>query len=60
MGDLPRWRNDLIVMGDLLGIGEGSKVHSKGGRVRKRITQVVRAQRRTQKEVELENALPRW
>ena len=49
--------------------GEGSKVHSNGGRVRKRTTQgwglkgalkmEVRAQRRTQKEVGLENALPK-
>jgi len=29
--------------------GEGSKTHSKGGRVRKRTTQKVRAQRRTRK-----------
>jgi len=33
--------------------GEGSKAHSKGGRVRKRTTWEVRAQRRTQKEVGL-------
>jgi hypothetical protein len=45
MGDLPR-KN----------VGEGSKAHSKGG---KRITQEMVAQRRTQKEVGLENALPK-
>jgi hypothetical protein len=57
MGDLPRWKNVLIVMGDLSdkktwrigrvvmgdlprkNIGEGSKAHSKGSRVRKRTTQ---------------------
>ena len=33
-------------------------MHSKGDKVRKHITQGVRAQRRTQKEVGLENALP--
>jgi len=63
MGDLPRKNVDLIVMGDLPkeNIGEGSKAHSKGGRVRKRTTWEVRAQRRTHKEVELANALPkRW
>jgi hypothetical protein len=38
-----------------------SKAHSKGGRVRKRTTWEVRAQRRTQNEVGLANALPkRW
>jgi len=42
--------NGRIVMSDLPKMGEGSKAHSKGGRVRKRTTQVVRAQRRTQKE----------
>jgi len=63
MGDLPRKNVGLIVMGDLPkeNIGEGSKAHSKGGRVRKRTTWEVRAQRRTQKEVGLANALPkRW
>jgi hypothetical protein len=41
--------------------GQDSKAHSKGGRVRKRTTWEVRAQRRTQKEVGLANALPkRW
>ena len=39
--------------------GEGSKAHSKGGRVRKRTTQKMVAQRRTRKEVGLENALPK-
>jgi hypothetical protein len=34
-------------------------VHSKGGRVRKCTTQGVRAQKRTRKEVRLENALPK-
>jgi hypothetical protein len=38
-------------------IGEGSKAHSKGGMVRKRTTQEMVAQRRTRKEVGLENAL---
>jgi hypothetical protein len=40
MGDLPRKNVGLIVMGDLPkeNIDEGSKAHSKGGRVRKRIT----------------------
>jgi hypothetical protein len=51
MGDLPR-KND----------GEGSKAHSKEGRIRKRATwKEVRAPMRTQNEVGLENALPkRW
>ena len=35
------------------------KAHSKGGRVRKRTTNEVRAQRHTQKEVRLDNALPK-
>jgi len=39
--------------------GEGSKTHLKGGKVRKHTTQEVRAQRRTRKEVGLENALPK-
>jgi hypothetical protein len=39
-------------------VGEGSKAHSKGSRVIKRTTWEVRAQRRTQNEVGLENALP--
>ena len=38
---------------------EGSKAHSKGGRVRKHTTQKVRARRRTKKEVRLGNALPK-
>ena len=38
---------------------EGSKAHSKGGRVIKHTTQKVRAQRHTQKEVWLENTIPR-
>jgi len=38
---------------------ESSKVHLKGGKVRKHTTQEVRAQRRTGKEVGLENALPK-
>jgi hypothetical protein len=40
MGDLPRKNIGLIVMGDLpkKNVGEGSKAHSKGGRVRKRTT----------------------
>jgi hypothetical protein len=37
---------------------EGSKVHSKRDRVRKRTTQEMRAQRHTLKETGLENALP--
>jgi len=37
---------------------EGSKALSKGGRVRKHITEV-RARRRTKKEVRLRNALPK-
>jgi hypothetical protein len=37
----------------------GSKAHSKGGRVRKRATQEMVAQRRTRKEVGLENTLPK-
>jgi len=36
----------------------GSKAHSEGGRVRKRTTQEMRAQRRTRNVVGLENALP--
>jgi hypothetical protein len=36
---------------------EGWKVHSKRGRIRKHTTQEMRAQRRTRKEVWLENAL---
>ena len=36
---------------------EGLKVCSKGSRVRKHITWEMMAQRRTQKEVELENTL---
>jgi hypothetical protein len=35
------------------------KAHSKRGRVRKQTSQEVRARRRTQKEVGLENALPK-
>ena len=40
MGDLPRKNVGLIVMGDLPkeNVGEGSKAHSKGGRVRKHTT----------------------
>jgi len=38
---------------------EGSKAHSKGGRVRKHTTHEVRARRRIKKEVRLENALPK-
>jgi hypothetical protein len=34
-------------------------VHSKRGKVRKHTTQKVRARRRTEKEVRLENALPK-
>ena len=48
MGDLPTKLD-----------GEGSKAHSKGGRVRKHTTQEVRAQRRTQKQAGLENTLPK-
>jgi len=40
-------------------MGEGSKAHSKGGRVRKRTTQGVRAQRCTKKGAGLENTLPK-
>jgi len=36
---------------------EGSKTHSKGGRVRKRTTRGVRARRFTKKEAGLENTL---
>ena len=36
---------------------EGSKAHSKGGRVRKYITHEVRARRHTRKEAGLENTL---
>jgi len=39
-------------------VSEGSKAHSKGGRVRKCTTWEVRAQRRTRNAVWLENALP--
>ena len=48
----------LIVMGDLpkeKRKSEGSKAHSKGGRVRKHITQETVAQKRTRNEVGLEN-----
>jgi hypothetical protein len=38
---------------------EGSKAHSKGGRVRKYTTHEVRAQRHTLKEAGLENTLPK-
>jgi len=38
---------------------EGSNAHSKGGRARKHSTLKMRAQRRTQKRVGLENAPPR-
>ena len=38
---------------------EGSKVHSKGGRVGKQTTHEVRARRCTKKEVGLENVLPK-
>jgi len=39
----------------------GSKAHLKGGRVRKRTTSELRAQRRTRNEAGLENALPeKW
>ena len=34
-------------------------MHSKGGRVRKYITQELRARRHTKKEVRLENTLPK-
>jgi len=47
-------------MGDLPRMGEGSKTHSKGGRVRKRTTQVVMAQRRTQMEVEAQRRTQKW
>jgi hypothetical protein len=63
MGDLPRWKMVSLwwVTYPKKDVGEGSKAHSKGGRVRKRTTWEVRAQRRTQKEVGLANALPkRW
>jgi hypothetical protein len=56
MGDLPRWKNGRIVMGDL-----PKKKNMENGRVvmgdlpRKMLA---RAQRRTRKEVGLENALP--
>jgi len=64
MGDLPKWRWWSHYDGwptQMKDDGEGSKAHSKGGRVRKRTTWEVRAQRRTQKEVGLANALPkRW
>jgi len=39
--------------------GEGSKAHSKWGRIRKHNIWKMRAQRHTRKEVRLENALPR-
>jgi hypothetical protein len=39
--------------------GEGSKAHSKGGKVRKHTTQEVRAWRPTKKKAGLENALPK-
>ena len=39
--------------------GEGLKAHQNGARVRKRTTKRMRAQRHTQKEVGLENALPK-
>jgi hypothetical protein len=45
MGDLPKEKRK----------SEGSKAHSKGGRVRKHITQETVAQRRTRNEVGLEN-----
>ena len=38
---------------------EGSKAHSKGGRVRKHTTHEVRARRRTKKKARLGNALPK-
>jgi hypothetical protein len=66
MGDLPRKKNMekwLRYNGwpTQKNIGEGSKAHSKGGRVRKRTTQEMVAQKRTWKEVGLENALPeKW
>jgi hypothetical protein len=64
MGDLPKngkRKSGRVLMGDLprKNVGEGSKAYSKGSRVRKRTTQDMVAQRRTQKEVGLENALPK-
>ena len=66
MGDLPKYkecelRSHCNGWPTQKNVGEGSKAHSKWGRVRKRTTREVRAQRRTQNEVGLENALPeRW
>jgi hypothetical protein len=58
MGDQPREKKGLFVMGDPWMI-EGSKARSKGGEGSKaRSKKDARAQRRARKEVGLGNALP--
>jgi len=58
MGDLPKWRNGLTVMGDLSKLKNMENGQVVMGDLPK--NWMVRAQMRTQKEVGLENALPKW
>jgi len=54
-----RTQKEIRLENALPKVVEGSKAHSKGGKVTKHTTHEVRARRRTQKEVRLENTLPK-